>query len=122
MDTIFDTPKGCKRLLQFPSPSKDSHAPVKQPRKRKLLKEDVLKAVVSIYSYLLYIRLSPRMKMIARRLRMMIREILALPVQMQRFQIIMFSYLFCSCMCVHVTVHVYTLESMASVCKKIHNA
>jgi len=26
-------------------------SPVKQPRKRKLLKEDALKAVVSIYSY-----------------------------------------------------------------------
>jgi len=51
VDTIFDSPKGCKRLLQFPSPSKDSHAPVKQPRKRKLLKEDALKAVASIYSY-----------------------------------------------------------------------
>jgi len=50
VDTIFDSPKGCKQLLQFPSPNKDSHAPVKKPRKRKLLKEDVLKAVVSIYS------------------------------------------------------------------------
>ena len=75
MNAIFDLPKGmtkCKRLLQFPSPTKDCHAPVKKQRKRKLLKEDVLKAV-SLHIYLFNTcNTLQRMKMFARRLRMML--------------------------------------------------